>query len=159
MLSRFGRVWLFVTLWTIDHQAPLSTGFSRQEYWSVLSCPPPGNLPNPGIKQINTAFQFQKKMYFLKNWVRTALFFYTHTRTHRMFFSIILNTQFCFDFQYALLVELGLVKKACFYHLCFIATNEYVPECFFFLLQNKPGINSEHLPRNISWSSSSLRRV
>ena len=54
-----------------------------------------------------------------------------------MFFSIILNTQFCFDFQYALLVELGLVKKACFYHLCFIATNEYVPECFFFFITNQ----------------------
>ena len=32
------------------HQAPLSTGFSRQEYWSGLPCPPPGVLPNPGIK-------------------------------------------------------------------------------------------------------------
>ena len=102
------------------------------EWVPLQSCPPPGNLPNPVIKQINTALQFQKKMYFLKNWLKTALFFYTHTRTHTMFFSIILNTLFCFDFQYALLVELGLVKKACFYHLCFIATNKYVPECFFF---------------------------
>ena len=33
-----------------SHQAPLSKGFSRQEYWSGLPCPPPGNLPNPGIK-------------------------------------------------------------------------------------------------------------
>ena len=37
-------VWLFATLWTIACQAPLSRGFSRQEYWSGLSCPPPGNL-------------------------------------------------------------------------------------------------------------------
>ena len=43
-------VWLFVTPWTVAHQAPLSMGFSRQEYWSGLSCPPPGDLPNPGIK-------------------------------------------------------------------------------------------------------------
>ena len=41
---------LFVTPWTIAHQAPLSMGFSRQEYWSGLPCPPPGDLPNPGIK-------------------------------------------------------------------------------------------------------------
>ena len=41
---------LFVTLWTVAHQAPLSTGFSRQEYWSGLPFPPPGDLPNPGIK-------------------------------------------------------------------------------------------------------------
>ena len=38
------------TLWTVAGQAPLSMGFSRQEYWSGLPCPPPGDLPNPGIK-------------------------------------------------------------------------------------------------------------
>ena len=38
------------TPWTGAHQAPLSVGFSRQEHWSGLPCPPPGNLPNPGIK-------------------------------------------------------------------------------------------------------------
>ena len=41
---------LFVTPWAVAHQAPLSVGFSRQEYWSGLPCPPPGDLPNPGIK-------------------------------------------------------------------------------------------------------------
>ena len=41
---------LFVTLWTIACQAPLSMGFSRQEYWSGLPCPPPGDLSNPGIE-------------------------------------------------------------------------------------------------------------
>ena len=39
-----------MTLWTIVHRVPLSTGFSRKEYWSGLPCPPPGDLPNPGIK-------------------------------------------------------------------------------------------------------------
>ena len=38
------------TPWTIAHQAPLSMGFSRQEHWSGLPCPPPGDLPNPGIE-------------------------------------------------------------------------------------------------------------
>ena len=36
--------------WTIAHQAPLSMGFSRQEYWSGLPCSPPGDLPEPGMK-------------------------------------------------------------------------------------------------------------
>ena len=45
MLSRFSYVLFFVTLWTIAHQAPLSMGFSRQEYWSGLPCPPPGIFP------------------------------------------------------------------------------------------------------------------
>ena len=43
-------VQLFATPWTVAHQAPLSMGFSRQEYWSRLPCSPPGDLPNPGIK-------------------------------------------------------------------------------------------------------------
>ena len=43
-------VQLFVTPWTITHQAPLSMGFSRQEYWSGLPFPTPGDLPNPGIE-------------------------------------------------------------------------------------------------------------
>ena len=39
-----------VTPWTVGHQAPLSMGFSRQEYWSGLPFPTPGDLPNPGIE-------------------------------------------------------------------------------------------------------------
>ena len=39
-----------VTTWTVAHQSLLSMGFSRQEYWSGLLCPPSGDLPNPGIK-------------------------------------------------------------------------------------------------------------
>ena len=50
VLSLFSHVWLFVTLWTIVHQAPLSVEFSRQEYWSGLPCPPLGDLPYPGIE-------------------------------------------------------------------------------------------------------------
>ena len=44
------QLWLFATPWTAAHQAPLSMGFSRQEYWSGLPFPPPGDLPDPGIK-------------------------------------------------------------------------------------------------------------
>ena len=50
MLSCFSHVQLIGTPWTVAHQAPLSMGFSRQEYWSALPCLPPGDLPNPGIK-------------------------------------------------------------------------------------------------------------
>ena len=39
-----------VTLWTVAHQSSLPWGFSRQEYWSGLSCPSPGDLPDPGIE-------------------------------------------------------------------------------------------------------------
>ena len=47
----------FVTPWTVAHQTPLSMGFSRQEYWSGLPFPSPGNLSNPGIKPGSPALQ------------------------------------------------------------------------------------------------------
>ena len=53
MLSRFSGVRLFVTLWTAAHQAPLLMGFSRQEYWSGLPFPSPGDLPDPGIELLS----------------------------------------------------------------------------------------------------------
>ena len=49
-ISCFSRVQLFSTVWTAAHQAPLSMGFSRQEYWSGLPFPSPGDLPNLGIE-------------------------------------------------------------------------------------------------------------
>ena len=51
------RVQLFVTPWTVAHQAPLSMEFSRQEYWSGLPFPSPGDLPDPGIELGSLALQ------------------------------------------------------------------------------------------------------
>ena len=48
LLKHYSHVRLFVTPWTVAHQAPLSMGFSRQGYWSGLPGPPPGDLPDPG---------------------------------------------------------------------------------------------------------------
>ena len=50
VLSHFSHVWFFATLWTVLRQAPLSMGFSRQEYWSGLPFPSLRDLPFPGIK-------------------------------------------------------------------------------------------------------------
>ena len=49
-VSVLSRVQVFATPQTVSHQAPLSMGFPRQEYWSVLPFPPPGDLPDPGIE-------------------------------------------------------------------------------------------------------------
>ena len=46
-------IWLFATVGTVAHQASLSRGFSRQEYWSGLPFPPSGDLPDPGIKPVS----------------------------------------------------------------------------------------------------------
>ena len=56
-VKSLSRVQLFVTPWTVAHQAPLSMGFSRQEYWSGLPFPSPGDLPNPGIEPGSPALQ------------------------------------------------------------------------------------------------------
>ena len=51
VLSHFSGIQFCATLWTVACQAPLSVGFSRQEYWSGLPCPPPpADIPDPGIK-------------------------------------------------------------------------------------------------------------
>ena len=49
-MKSLSRVQLFATPWTVAYQAPPSMGFSRQEYWSGLPFPSPGDLPNPGIE-------------------------------------------------------------------------------------------------------------
>ena len=49
-MKSLSRARLFVTLWTVAHQAPLFMGFSRQEYWSGLPFPLLGDLPSPGIE-------------------------------------------------------------------------------------------------------------
>ena len=56
-VKSLSRVRLLATLWTVALQAPLSMGFSRQEYWSGLPFPSPGDLPNPGIKPGSPALQ------------------------------------------------------------------------------------------------------
>ena len=53
VLSHFSRVQLCATPWTVARQAPLSMGISRQEYWGGLPCPPPGDLPDPGIEPLS----------------------------------------------------------------------------------------------------------
>ena len=52
-LSHFDHLQLCPTPWTVAHHALLSIGFSRQEHWSGLPCPPPGHLPHPGIEPMS----------------------------------------------------------------------------------------------------------
>ena len=56
-VKSFSRVQLFATPWTIAHQTPPSMGFSRQEYWSGLPFPSPGDIPDPGIKSRSPVLQ------------------------------------------------------------------------------------------------------
>ena len=56
-VKSLSHVQLFATLWTVAYQVPLSMGFSRQEYWSGLPFPSPGDLPNPGIEPRSLTLQ------------------------------------------------------------------------------------------------------
>ena len=56
-MKSLSRVPLFMTPWTVAYQAPQSVEFSRQEYWSGLPFPSPGDLPNPGIEPGSPALQ------------------------------------------------------------------------------------------------------
>ena len=58
VLSHFSLVRLVATPWTVAHQAPLSMGFSRPEYWSALLFPPPGDLSNPGTEPASLTSTF-----------------------------------------------------------------------------------------------------
>ena len=62
VLNCFSHVRLFVTLWTVARQAPLSTGFSKQEHWSGLPCLSPGNLPSPGTEPRTLALQVESSV-------------------------------------------------------------------------------------------------
>ena len=80
MLGCFSPVRLFATLWTVAYQAPLSTGFSRQEYWSGLPFTPPGVLPDSGIEPTYpTAPAVQANSLPLSHWGSPT---HTHTHTH-----------------------------------------------------------------------------
>ena len=63
-LSRFCRVPLFLTPWTAAHQAPLSMGFSRPEYWSGLPFPSPGYIPDPGFKHMSLYISCRQGFFF-----------------------------------------------------------------------------------------------
>ena len=56
-VKSLSRVWLFATPWTVAHQASPSLGFSRQDYWSGLPFPSPGELPDPAIEPRSPALQ------------------------------------------------------------------------------------------------------
>ena len=76
-MKLLSRIQLFATPWTLAYQAPLSMGFSRQEYWSGLQFPSPGDLSDPGIEPGSPALQadalpseLQGKLLFSKVYIK-----------------------------------------------------------------------------------------
>ena len=112
MLSCFSRVQLFETLWTVAHQSCPSMGFSRQKYWNGLSCPPLGDLPNPGIEPkslmspvlaggfftTNATWRASKRMTTCE-YITESLLLYTET-----------NTTLCINYK-----PMNFLKNSLFY--------------------------------------------
>ena len=82
MLSCFNHAQPFATRWTVACQVPLSMGFSRQEYWSGLPCPPPGDLPDPGMERVSLASPAMASGFFTTSSTWEAQCVYTHTYPH-----------------------------------------------------------------------------
>ena len=83
MLSLLSHVCLFATLWTVAHEAPLSMEFSRQQCWSGLLCPPPGNFPDPGIETAPLMSPVLAGGYFTTMPPWKAISWNTHTLFYR----------------------------------------------------------------------------
>ena len=75
MPSLFSHVRFFATLWTVTLQAPLSMGFSKQEYWSGLPCPPPGDLLDPGTEPTSRRLPAMAGRFFTISATWEALFY------------------------------------------------------------------------------------
>ena len=98
MLSRFSCVPLFKTIWTVAHQASLSMGLSRQEYWSGFPCPFPRDLPDPGIELFTLRSFALAGEYFTTSATWEALFcfynilkkwiLYSHFRNEKKMFKV-----------------------------------------------------------------------
>ena len=80
MLSCFSHIQLFVTLWTVAREDPLSLEFSRQNYWSGLPCCPPGDPPDPGIEPKSLVSPAWADGFFTTstNWEAQLIYVYTY---------------------------------------------------------------------------------
>ena len=96
-VKSLSRVQLFVTPWTVAYQAPPSMGFSRQEYWSGLTFPSPGDLSDPGIEPGYPAFQADALTSEPPvHCVLIQKFFYAYANIHTIIFEkLTLDILFC----------------------------------------------------------------
>ena len=92
-VKSLSHVQLFATPWTVAYQAPPSMGFSRQEYWSGLPLPSPGDLPDPGIEPRSSAFQADALTSEPPGWLSQSLnagneFIFLMCRPNKMFMDL-----------------------------------------------------------------------
>ena len=98
VLSHFSCVQLFVTLQAVAHQAPLSMGFLRQEYWSGFPCPPLGDLPDPWITPRSLTSPAWAGGFFTTSATWEALIYHTH-HLNKIYHIILIDAEesFCLN--------------------------------------------------------------
>ena len=123
MLSHFSRVPLFATLRIVARQAPLSIGFSRQEYLSGLPFPSPGNIPDPGIQPESLMSPTLAGGFFttFATWEAAQLYIYTYTYIF-IYLSPLLYRHLCMTFSL-------ILRKDKYAHF----TDEYIWASLFLL--------------------------
>ena len=89
MLSCFSSFLLFVSPWIVVHQAPLSMGFSRLEYWSELSCHPLGDIPDPGIEPVSPALQVDFSLLGHREALYNLCMYVCYSHSHVQLFEIL----------------------------------------------------------------------
>ena len=95
MLSCFSCVRFFATLQTVAHQAPVSMGFSRQEHWSGLPCPPPGGLPHPRMESASLTSPALVGRFFITSATWEARNIYKENRIMKTIFMSLVDVRVC----------------------------------------------------------------
>ena len=113
LLCTLSCVRLFVTPWTVAHQAPLSMGFSRQEYWSGLPFPIPGDLPDPRIEPMSRLLHWQADSSPLTPWTSARVRYCLHALALKRPHSLREFLKSCLFFS----PSRGPVKSGC-QHIC-----------------------------------------
>ena len=139
VLSHFSSVQFFATPWTVARQAPLSMGFSSQEHWSGLPCPPPGDLPDLGIEAASLTSPAMAGRFFTTSAPWEALgggkyreFSCTCTTTHPSTHTLCM----IHSSNYILMTRfpgLSLLPTCCFITLCLS-----FPTCKMGITQHRP---------------------
>ena len=142
LLSCFSRVWLSATLRTVTHQASLSVGFSRQQYWTGLPRPPPGCLPDPGVEPASLTAPAMAGRFFTTR----ATFAIKRIRGRRHTSEGILDERLMFTHGASVLVHLSNL-------LLFSGTEQHENTVHLAICLNEAGLSL--LSRRINLNSSS----
>ena len=120
----FSHVRLFATPWTVAHQAPLPMEFSRQEYWRGFPCPPPEDLPNPGIELVLLVSPAVVVRFFTPR--TTYLRWYWSHLDHPDYFPILLCGLWNYSAYHSFLIE--------FVSLCLRICTHAAPDLIYLIL-------------------------